>query len=48
MAYIALPEIDGVDESIKKHFDAIKQVTGEVGETVRILGRRPVIKADRG
>ena len=43
MAYIALPEIDGVDESIKKHFDAIKQVTGEVGETVRILALRPDI-----
>ena len=43
MAYIALPEIDGVDESIKKHFEAIKQVTGEVGETVRILALRPDI-----
>jgi len=43
MAYIALPEIDGVDESIKKHFEAVKQVTGEVGETVRILALRPDI-----
>ena len=43
MAYIALPEMDGVDESIKKHFEAIKQVTGEVGETVRILALRPDI-----
>jgi len=43
MAFVTLPEIDGVDESIKKHFDTIKQVTGEVGETVRILALRPDI-----
>ncbi len=43
MAYIELPEIDSVDESIRKHFEAVKQFTGEVGETVRILAIRPDI-----
>ena len=43
MAFIELPDMEGVDESIKKQFDKAKATTGEVGETVRILAIRPDI-----
>ena len=45
MAFIELPDMEGVDESIKKQFDTAKATTGEVGETLRILAVRPDILA---
>jgi len=43
MAYIYLPDIDKVDEATKRQFDMTKSLTGEIGETVRILATRPDI-----
>ena len=43
MAFIELPDVEGVEESIKKQFKAAKAATGEVGETLRILAIRPDI-----
>jgi len=40
MAYIELPDINDVDENIKKQFEATKALTGELGETVRILATK--------
>ena len=45
MAYIELPDINDVDENIKKQFEVTKALTGELGETVRILAIRPDILA---
>jgi len=43
MAFIELPDMETVDEPIKKQFEKVKEFTGEVGELVRILATRPDI-----
>jgi uncharacterized peroxidase-related enzyme len=43
MAYIELPDVETVDEPIKKQFEKVKAFTGEIGELVRILAIRPDI-----
>ncbi len=43
MAFIELPDMETVDEPIKKQFEKVKEFTGEVGEMVRILAIRPDI-----
>jgi len=43
MAFIELPDMEQVDKSLKKQFDKVKAITGEVSELVRILGVRPDI-----
>ena len=43
MAFIELPDMETVDEPIKKTFEQVKAATGEVGELVRILATRPDI-----
>jgi len=43
MAFIELPDIETVDKPLKKQFDKVKAITGEVSELVRILGVRPDI-----